>query len=427
MKKIICLLSALCILLCFCGCESLGKKPITLADSMPVPDDGIISAEILNSLKEENKAVIFIGTSGNVKYEWVVFGSDTVGEDINLGLEITEARNGFVAFKFLSDKSFGFSPALSIYLDEPWSAQGALLQQGGEAVPVSVSGKGKGILTFSPTVQTGECVIVPDGEIQEDASSADILSADTSSTNTSSVDTSSVDTSSADTSSADTSSVETSSVDTSSVDTSSVDTSSDISDDISSEQSENSSHEESAPDISDDRPVSDGTTSGQDRYQTDPVPEGKPLPVEPSEGEIDKKKEYSCTFSIECTTILSHLSELEPEKLDVLPPDGIIFPQQTVTFYEGESVFDVLQRVCRENKIHLESSFTPMYNSAYVEGINNIYEFDCGGGSGWMYRVDGWYPNYGCSRYQLKDGEKVEWRFTCDMGNDIGGGYAVGD
>ena len=46
--------------------------------------------------------------------------------------------------------------------------------------------------------------------------------------------------------------------------------------------------------------------------------------------------------------------------------------------------------------------------------------------SGWMYKVNGWYPNYGSSRYQLQNGDVVEWRFTCDLGNDIGGGYAVG-
>ena len=50
-----------------------------------------------------------------------------------------------------------------------------------------------------------------------------------------------------------------------------------------------------------------------------------------------------------------------------------------------------------------------------------MYEFDCGALSGWMYRVNGWYPNYGCSRYQLKDGDVVEWRYTCDLGNDVGG------
>lgn len=53
-----------------------------------------------------------------------------------------------------------------------------------------------------------------------------------------------------------------------------------------------------------------------------------------------------------------------------------------VEFTEGESVHDVLQRVCKEAGIQMESSFTPAYNSAYVEGINNLYEFDCGELSG---------------------------------------------
>ena len=82
--------------------------------------------------------------------------------------------------------------------------------------------------------------------------------------------------------------------------------------------------------------------------------------------------------------------------------------------------FDVLQRVCRDNAIHMESNWTPVYNSAYVEGINNLYEFDVGSLSGWMYNVNGWYPNYGCSRYQLKDGDVVEWCYTCDLGYDLG-------
>ena len=164
----------------------------------------------------------------------------------------------------------------------------------------------------------------------------------------------------------------------------------------------------------------------KDQYLTDPVPEGKPQPVEPEDQEIEKDIVYTCTFSIECSTILNNLDMLETEKLEMVPFNGVILNEITVVFYEGESVFDVLQRVCKENKIHMEASWTPMYNSAYIEGIHNLYEFDCGALSGWMYRVNGWYPNYGCSRYQLQDGDVVEWRFTCDLGNDIGGGYAIG-
>ena len=164
----------------------------------------------------------------------------------------------------------------------------------------------------------------------------------------------------------------------------------------------------------------------KDKYLTDPVPEGKPQPVEPEDQQIDGGNALTCTFSIECSTILNNLDQLDTAKLEMVPSGGVILAKTTVTFYEGESVYDVLQRLCKEKVIHMESSWTPIYNSAYVEGIHNLYEFDCGALSGWMYKVNGWYPNYGSSRYQLKDGDVVEWRYTCDLGNDVGGAYAVG-
>lgn len=171
------------------------------------------------------------------------------------------------------------------------------------------------------------------------------------------------------------------------------------------------------------------TTEGggeKDRYQTDPVPEGRPDPVEPDEADIDDGITYTCTFSISCETILDNWELCDESKKPLVPSDGVILSSTIVSFSEGESVFDVLQRICKDNKIHMESSWTPMYNSAYIEGINNLYEFDVGEGSGWMYSVNGWYPNYGCSRYQLQDGDIVAWRYTCDYGADVGGGYTTG-
>ena len=165
--------------------------------------------------------------------------------------------------------------------------------------------------------------------------------------------------------------------------------------------------------------------TGKDKYNTDPVPEGKPLPVEPQEAVIGEAA-YTCTISISCATILDNPDWLNPEKTELVPEGGVILPAQTVTFYEGESVFKVLQRTCKQNSIHMEFSNTPMYNSAYIEGIHNLYEFDCGEGSGWMYKVNGWFPNYGCSRYQLQNGDVIEWVFTCNRGGDVGGGQAVG-
>jgi hypothetical protein len=69
---------------------------------------------------------------------------------------------------------------------------------------------------------------------------------------------------------------------------------------------------------------------------------------------------------------------------------------------------------------------TPIYNSAYIMGINNLYEFDAGELSGWMYKANGEFPNYGCSRYQLKPGDVIEWIYTCDLGRDIGGEGSIG-
>ena len=160
--------------------------------------------------------------------------------------------------------------------------------------------------------------------------------------------------------------------------------------------------------------------TGMDRYNTEPVPEGMPIPVEPQDAEVTDAA-YTCTFSISCATILNNMDLCAEEKVELVPADGWILQPVTVTFYEGESVFDVLLRLCQEQKIHMEYMDTPMYNSAYIEGIANLYEFDVGALSGWMYSVNGWFPNYGCSRYALQDGDAVNWVYTCDLGADVGG------
>lgn len=165
--------------------------------------------------------------------------------------------------------------------------------------------------------------------------------------------------------------------------------------------------------------------TGKDQYLTDPVPDGKPLPVEPQDVTISDTA-YTCNISISCATILDNMDLCDPEKVELVPEDGWILEPTTVTFYEGESVFNVLQRTCKQQGIHMEYENTPIYNSAYIEGINNLYEFDVGELSGWMYEVNDWFPNYGCSRYQLEDGDVIEWVYTCDLGYDLGGGYAVG-
>ena len=167
-------------------------------------------------------------------------------------------------------------------------------------------------------------------------------------------------------------------------------------------------------------PIPEETTISEETT----IPEETITPIEPQDG-IEPNGDLTCVLSVRCDSILQHIEWLDPEKVELVPQNGIIYAERTVIFYEGENVFDVLLREMKQNRIHMEFEYTPLYNSVYIEGISNLYEFDCGELSGWMYRVNGWFPNYGCSQYQLKNGDRVEWLYTCDLGADIGGSYAI--
>ncbi|MFQ8601937.1 MAG: DUF4430 domain-containing protein [Anaerovoracaceae bacterium] len=129
-----------------------------------------------------------------------------------------------------------------------------------------------------------------------------------------------------------------------------------------------------------------------------------------SSGSEDVK---SCTIQIRCDDILKNMGSLKAGKEKFVPKNGIILASSSVEFRQGDTGFDVLKRACSAAGIQLEYSYTPMYGSYYIEGINNIYEFDCGSRSGWMYRVNGWSPNYGSSSYEMKDGDVIVWSYTC--------------
>lgn len=142
--------------------------------------------------------------------------------------------------------------------------------------------------------------------------------------------------------------------------------------------------------------------------------------TEKSSAVSDDATERTCTISVSCGTILNNISYLKEEKQGLIPSNGVVLSERKAAFNEGESVFNVLQRELKRAKIHLEFSSTPVYDSIYIEGINNIYEFDCGEGSGWVYRVNGIFPGYGCNQYKLKPGDKIEWLYTCNLGKDVG-------
>jgi hypothetical protein len=85
---------------------------------------------------------------------------------------------------------------------------------------------------------------------------------------------------------------------------------------------------------------------------------------------------------------------------------------------QGESALELLKRITRKNKIQMEYQGSKGF--AYVEGIDNLYEFDHGAESGWMYKVNGEFPGKGAGSYTVQPGDVIEWLYTLDLGKDLG-------
>lgn len=152
-----------------------------------------------------------------------------------------------------------------------------------------------------------------------------------------------------------------------------------------------------------------------------PTPESTAEPTAqptPEPTETPAPAPETVTITIACHTALR--SDALPEAVRaVLPESGVILGGLKTVISDGETVWEVLQRACREQGVALEAEWTPAYNTAYVQGIGHLYEFDCGRGSGWLYRVNGEVPSVGCSVYALRPGDRIEWLYTCDFGNDV--------
>lgn len=134
---------------------------------------------------------------------------------------------------------------------------------------------------------------------------------------------------------------------------------------------------------------------------------------------------------------------------------GHIIPAEEVEIYQGETGANVIDRLfekygitydytgSHENSFYLEAIYreglvaNPSIPSDLYELLerdadrldpegyhdpDSLGEFDFTNGSGWMYSVNGNYPNVGFADYYFEEGDVVRIRFTLALGSDIGGG-----
>ena len=125
------------------------------------------------------------------------------------------------------------------------------------------------------------------------------------------------------------------------------------------------------------------------------------------------------TISIDCHTAVAS-ADLPANLKEILPADGMILSNYSVALTDGATAFSVLQTACQENNIPYEHAATVAYNSSYLEGLANLYEFDCGSLSGWVYGVNDVFPSYSSSEYTVEAGDHILFIYTCDLGQDVG-------
>jgi len=278
MKKIISFIMAVIMILVCCGCQgNFGK--VSLQDSIEIPADGMIKKSMIQQIKNENAIGSFYGESNGLKYEWTIFGEDiTNAADINLLAKVNLSETGDVSVNVPGAQNFEYPALLSVYLNEAWDALSGTAYQNEKAVAsVSLTGTKQTILNISVNKSLGDFVVRADEMPVEDTTNTDIA-----------------------------------------------------------DQNNQASTEDYAKNdyLS---PVKNQSTQvykdGKDQYMTDPIPEGKPKPVEPENQEVNKEKAYTCTFSIECSTILNNLDQLDPDKLEMVPSNCTILAKTKVTFY----------------------------------------------------------------------------------------------
>lgn len=176
------------------------------------------------------------------------------------------------------------------------------------------------------------------------------------------------------------------------------------------------------------------TGNTQTAPKQDSEEESSELPLPGAEEDEDRSsgdgntgntgKQNTVTFTIRCDTAVANGMAKESKWAGIVPADGCILPVITMEFEEGETVFDLLCRVRDTYKLQME--YSGANGGEYIEGINNLYEFDGGRWSGWMYCVNDWYPNYGCGQYVVSAGDVIEWNYTCDLGCDLENGDPYG-
>jgi type IV secretory pathway VirB10-like protein len=120
--------------------------------------------------------------------------------------------------------------------------------------------------------------------------------------------------------------------------------------------------------------------------------------------EKPKETKITVAVSVDCKT----LAASDPEMAALVSSDGVILGKKNVTVKKDATVYDVLK-----------ASGVSCVGKEYISTIGGLSEFDAGPESGWVFLVSGVYAGVGVTKYTVKDGDYVQFRYTLNTGADV--------
>lgn len=157
--------------------------------------------------------------------------------------------------------------------------------------------------------------------------------------------------------------------------------------------------------------------SNQPEVPVDPEPETpvEPEPETPIEPSQPTEPEEP-TQPIDPVVPVESKVTLSVEKRTMGQGDTI--PAMQVSLQKGDTAYTVLHRIAGEKGIDVIATGTGP--DVYVKTIAGLSEFDGGQKSGWMYSVNGEFPQFSAGIYTLEDGDVLRWQYTRNLGEDLG-------
>ena len=154
------------------------------------------------------------------------------------------------------------------------------------------------------------------------------------------------------------------------------------------------------------------------------------------EATLETDKTYDCKVNIDgniaTKNIVMEKNILDPGSDPEKPTDktadlyikgykGVILNEKNIKIKNRETALDFTTRILDDHGISYEN------RKGYMASIDGQKELDKGKDSGWMFSVNGKYPDVGAGSVLLKDGDSIRWLYTYDLGGDIGAPVKEGE